>query len=285
MAHILGKALQQAVHGHVGAFLVGHVQHNAAVVHHQCAVAQSQRVVHVVGDHQAGDVVFGNNFFGQFQHLFSGAGVQRGGVLIQQQQLGRDQRRHQQGQRLALAARKQADRLFHTVLKAKTQGGKLLGKDFTVLFGDAGERRCVPRRAQVRQREVFLDRHMGRGAAQRVLEHAADVLGAAVVRHKGDVLPVQRNGAGVGDELARNGVEHRGFARAVGADDRSKVAILQVKVDLLQGQLFVDGAGVKGLADIFQFKHGGHLLSQRGSDGGGTPRGTGWRGPRWPAPR
>lgn len=34
VADVLGKALQQAVYRHVGALLVGYVQHDAAMVHH-----------------------------------------------------------------------------------------------------------------------------------------------------------------------------------------------------------------------------------------------------------
>ena len=269
----------------MGALLVGYVQHDAAMVHHQRAVAQGKGIVHVVGDHQAGDVVLRHDLFGQIQHLFRRGGVQSGGVFVQQQQLGGDQRRHQQGQCLALAAGEQADGLLHAVLQPKAQGGELLGKEVAILFGDAGEGRRVPGRPQIGQCEVFLNGHMGGRAAQRVLEHTADVLGAAVVRHKRDVLVIQRDGTSIRDELACNGVEHRGLACAVGADDGGKVAVFQIQVDLLQSQLFVDGAGVKGFADVFQFKHGGHLLSRLGSGGGGTPRGTGWWGRRWPAPR
>ena len=108
MADVLGKAVQQTVHGGVGALLAADVQHNMTVVHHQRAVAQGQRVVHVVGDHQAGQVVFGHDLFRQFQHLVRRGGIQGGGVLVQQQQFRRDQRGHQQGQCLALAAELQA---------------------------------------------------------------------------------------------------------------------------------------------------------------------------------
>ena len=87
MADVRCEAVQQAVHGGVGALLAADVQHNMTVVHHQRAVAQGQRVVHVVGDHQAGQVVFGHDFFGQLQHLVRRAGVQRRRVLVKQQQL------------------------------------------------------------------------------------------------------------------------------------------------------------------------------------------------------
>ena len=285
MADVLGKAVQQTVHGGVGALLAADVQHDVAMVHHQCTVAQSQRVVHIVGDHQAGQVVFGHDLFRQFQHLVRRGGVQGGGVLVQQQQFRRDQRGHQQGQCLALAAGQQAHRLLHPVLQAKAQLGEFFRKEVAVLLRDAGEGRRVPRCPQEGQRKIFLNGHMRGRAAQRVLEHPTDGLGALVVWQKGDIFARQRDGAGVGDELARNGVEQRGFARAVGADDGGKVTVVEVKVHAFQRDLLIDGAGVERFADVFQFKHGAHLLSRRWHGGGGKPPWPGWRAQRWPAPR
>ena len=270
MADVLCEAVQQAVHGGVGALLAADVQHNMTVIHHQRAVAQGQRVVHVVGDHQAGQVVFGHDFFCQLQHLVRRAGVQRRRVLVKQQQLRRDEGRHQQGQRLALAAGQQTHGLLHAVLKPQTQRGELFGKQLPVLFVDAGERRGVPRRAQEGQRQIFLNRHVRGRAAQRVLEHAANRLGALEVRQEGDVPAVQHDRAGVGDELARNGVEQRGLARAVGADNRRKVAVVQMQVHVFEGDLLIDSARIERFADVFQIKHVGHLPSGRWRGGGGN---------------
>ena len=86
----------------VGALLAGDVEHDFARVHHQRAVAKIQRLVHVVRDHQAGDVPLGHHAAGEIQHLVRRGGVEGGGVLVEQQQLGRDHRGHQHGQRLAL---------------------------------------------------------------------------------------------------------------------------------------------------------------------------------------
>ena len=55
------------------------------------------------------------------QHLGCGLGVQRGGVLVQQQQLGLLERGHQQGQRLTLAAGQQADLGSHALLQPQIQ--------------------------------------------------------------------------------------------------------------------------------------------------------------------
>ena len=203
-------------------------------------------------------MVFRHDFLRQRQHLVGGGGVQRGGVFVQEQQLGGDQRCHQKGQRLTLPARKQPDRLFHTILQPQPQRRKFFGKKLAVGAGNAGKCAGAVRRAQVGKRQIFLNGHMGRGAAQRVLEHTPHLLGTAVIRQKGDVLSVQRDMPGISDKFARNGIEQRGFARPVGADDGGKIARLQVQVDVIQRQLFVDGAGVKGFAYVLQLKHGGH---------------------------
>src|SRR5699024_5313432 len=138
-------------------------------------------------------------------HLFGGGRVKRGGVLVQQQQFGGDKRRHEQREGLALPARKQADRLLHAVLQPEAERGEALGKKGAVGFGDARKRRSLPRGAQKRQREIFLNGHVRGRALERVLEHAADELGAAVVGEEGDVLRGQRDRAGLRRGRGRNG--------------------------------------------------------------------------------
>ena len=285
VAHILGKTFQQFRHRHVRALFPAHVQHNAAVVHHQGAVAQGQGVVHIVGDHQAGDVVLRHDLLCQVQHLFGGGGVQSRGVFIQQQQFGGNEGCHQQRQRLALAAREQAHRLLHAIFQSQSQGGQLFGKQGPVRLGDAGEGRGMPGGPQERQGEVFLNGHVGRRPPERVLEHPPNDLGAAVVRHHRDVLAIQGDGTGIGDELPGDGIEQRGFARTVGAHDGGEIPFLQMEVHVLQRHLLVDGTGVEGLAHTLQIKHDGHLLSPPGHGGGGKPPGPAGQARQWPAPQ
>jgi len=59
-----------------------------ALVHHDQAVAVLDGILHVVGDHHGGQVVFLHNLGREGQHLERRLGVQSGGVLIQQQELG-----------------------------------------------------------------------------------------------------------------------------------------------------------------------------------------------------
>ena len=56
--------------------------------------------MHVVGDHQAGDLFFCHDALGQLQHLLRRGRVQGCGVLVQQQELGGNEGGHEQGQRL-----------------------------------------------------------------------------------------------------------------------------------------------------------------------------------------
>ena len=85
LARVFTELFEQVVHSHPAALLALDVEDDAARIHHQGAVAQLQCLVHVVGDHQAGDLLFRYNALGQFQHLFGGGGVQRGGVLVEQE--------------------------------------------------------------------------------------------------------------------------------------------------------------------------------------------------------
>ena len=49
-----GELLQQILHGHATALLSADVQHDAAGIHHQRAIAQLQCLMHIVRDHQIG---------------------------------------------------------------------------------------------------------------------------------------------------------------------------------------------------------------------------------------
>src|SRR3989344_4810883 len=78
------------------------------------------------------------------------------------------------------------------------------------------------------QLDVVEHRH---AAKQRnVLKAAAQAqLGALRCGHAGDVLPLKADGPLAGPVEARDGVEQRGFARTVGADDGGDGAGLHVK--------------------------------------------------------
>ena len=247
--------------------------------------------MHIVGDHQAGDLLFGHDALGEVQHLFGGGRVESGGVLVQKQELRGDEGGHQQGQCLTLTARQQAHRLLHPVFEAHIQQSQLLTEDLLILAGDAGEdgvggRPC----AKVGQRQILLDGHVGGRTLERVLEQVADDPAALIFRREGDVLAAQRDAALVGDEAAGDGIEEGGFARAVGADDGGEVSRFHGQADAVQGHFLVDGAGVEGLVQVTKFEHFHFTHAPSVPDGphcGASQRRSspGWRASRWPQPR
>ena len=104
----LAEQLQQLGNGQLLFLLTGHIDDDLAVVHHDETVAVGNGVLHVVGNHQRGQLILLHDALGSFQHLSSGFGVKGGGVLVQEQQLGLHKACHQQGQRLALSAGEQS---------------------------------------------------------------------------------------------------------------------------------------------------------------------------------
>ena len=206
-------------------------------------------------NHQAGDVPLGDDAFGQLQNLIRRDGIERGGVLVEQQELRRDHRGHQQCERLSLSTGEQADRGFHPVLQPHVQRAELFAEKLAVLSVDAAEQRMLVRRAQIRDGEVLLDGHMRRRALERILKQMADAAAALVVRKEGKIDAVERDKAAVHEKGAGNGVEQRGFARAVGADDRGKFPIGQRETQILNGFLLVDGSGVERFGNVADFKH------------------------------
>ena len=97
---------------------------------------------------------------------------------------------------------------------------------------DAGFQ-CAGQAPAGRQSQVFIDLHGSGSAHHRVLEHAANVLGTLVLRQAGHILPVNDDLAHIHRPDTGHGIQHRGLARAVAADDSDKVAVLQRQVEAL----------------------------------------------------
>ena len=222
---------------------------------------------------------------GELQHLFRRGGIQGGGVLVQQQQLGGDQGGHQQGEGLPLSAGQQPHRLAHPVLQPHAQQLQPLGEELLVLSADAAQGGGALRRAEVGQSQVLLDGEGGGGAPEGVLEQPPDDPAAPVVGHESHVPAPQGDGAGVHGEAARHGVEQGGFPRPVGANDGGEVAGGQMEGEAVQGRLFVDGAGIEGLGDVVHPQHISVPPSgPRPASAFAGPRPlSGW-GRRWPGP-
>ena len=73
-----------------------------------------------------------------------------------------------------------------------------------------------------------------------------------MLRLQGDVLAVQKNSAGVGDEAAGNCVEQRGFSGAVCADDGYKIPVMHRKGEIVEGQLGIRRSGIKGFEKMLK---------------------------------
>ena len=193
-----------------------------------------------------------------FQHLGSGLGVQGRGVFVQKQELWLLQRGHEQRQRLSLAAGKQTHLGGQPVLESQAQNLQ----QFTVLIAlggcDSGTQRAALA-APERQSQIFLDLHGSGGAHHGVLKYASNELGSLMLRQTGDVYPVDGNGARTHQPGARDGIEQRGFARAVSADHADEVSVSQGEGNAVQRGFLVDGTGIKGLAQVDDFKHGSRL--------------------------
>ena len=84
----LFELLQQIGNGERFLLFAGNVVDNVALVHHDEAVTQADGIVHVVRDHQRGEVVLGDDLFGEIEDLGCGFGIKCCGVLVKQQQLG-----------------------------------------------------------------------------------------------------------------------------------------------------------------------------------------------------
>ena len=108
---------------------------------------------------------------------------------------------------------------------------------------------------KIGHREVLLDRHVRGRAHQRILEEASDIAAADMLRNEGDVLSVELDVAGVRVEAPGDGIEQRRLAGAVRTDDGGEIPILEGEAEIRDGTLFIDGACIEGLKDMFDFQH------------------------------
>ena len=252
-----------------------------ALIHHDQAVAIGNGVAHIVGDHHGGQAVLLHNALRGLQDLGGGLGVQGGGVLIQQQQLRLLQGGHQQRQSLALAAGQQAHLGGHPVFQSQVQDFQLLDIALPVRLGNARVQGAALA-PTVCQSQIFLDLHGGSRAHHRVLEHPAQVGRPLEFRQTGDVPAVENDGARIHLDGARHGVQHGGFARAVAADDGDEIPVVQGQVQAVQSRFGIHRAGIKGLADVFDLKHSGHLPSLSSHGYCSSNREWTGTGPQWP---
>ena len=214
----------------------------------------ADRVFHVVGDHDGGQVIFVHQLVGQCQHLCGGGGIECGGVLVKQKQFRVFHGCHEQCHCLALTAREKPHFGSQAVFKPQIELREQFAVALTVTFFDCPNG-FAAFAAAVRDRKVFLDPHIGGSPHHGILEYASDVLCTFIFRELGDVHIVDEHLPLVEREDARHSVEHGGFSCAVTADDGHEIAVVQRQVEVLQRDLFIDRAGVKYFGNVFQFKH------------------------------
>ena len=246
--------MQQVVYRQALFLLAADIQNDLAGIHHNQPVAVGDGVLHIVGDHQRGQLSLLNKAVGKLQHLGSGFGVQGGGVLIQQQHLRLFHDGHQQGKRLPLPAGKQPDLGGKPILQPQIQLREKPAEGLTVGGGD-GPLESPAFAAAGGQRHIFFDPHIGGGAHHRVLKNTAEKPCPLFLRKMGNILPVDGNAALIHREGPGDGIQQGGFARPVAADDGDEIAVIQGEGKPVQRNFLVDGPGVKDLADIFQLQH------------------------------
>ena len=233
-----------------------------ALVHHDEAVAQTDGVVHVVRDHQRGEVVLGDDLFGEIEDLGCGFGVKCCGVLVKQQQLGLCEGGHQQGEGLTLSARKQTDLSFHARIETQVELLEECRELSFFFFGDTPGKTAM-QAAALGKCQVFDNLHVGGGATHRVLEHAAKILGALGFGHARNVFTVELDYARIERVHTGDHIEQRGLAGAVATDHGNEVAVVKDKVNTGKGTLLGDSALVERLFDVGELKHPDHLPSSR----------------------
>ena len=89
--------------------------------------------------------------------------------------------------------------------------------------------KCLFGTYQKDEGKIFLNAHVRRGAAQRVLKQPPDDAAAVMLACKGNVLAIQQNTALVHIKAACDGVEKRGLARAVRADNGDEIALVEME--------------------------------------------------------
>ena len=223
-------------------------------MHHDETVPETERIPHVVCNHQGRKLLFSNDFFRNLQHLGRSFRIKCGGVLVKEQKLRPDKRRHEERERLALAAREKADVRRHAVFKTEAEAAQERSEVFASRLLLAPAKREPPP-AAVGDGEVLLDHHAGGRSAHWILEDASDEGGALVLGHARNIHAVDCDRPFVDREDAGNGVEKRRLPGAVRADHRAEVARLERKADAAERLLFVGRARKEGLVYVFDAKH------------------------------
>lgn len=146
--------------------------------------------------HQRGQLLLFDQLPRQAQDLPPGAWIERGGMFVKKKELWLPDRRHEERQRLTLAAGKLADFRLRPVLEPKIELPEL--RKEKLLFAPANPPVQRPAlSAADRNRQVLFDRHVRGGPHHRVLKNAPDPLRPLKFREIGNIDAVDRDRPGV----------------------------------------------------------------------------------------
>ncbi|CAM2156867.1 hypothetical protein PT2222_30177 [Paraburkholderia tropica] len=252
---ILLEHAQQVGHVEAAALLAGHVEHHLALMQHHGALTVIERLAHAVRDHHRREFRFFDDARREFEHERGGLRIERGRVLVEQQNARWLQRRHQQTHGLALAAREQPDAVGQTIFQAQIQQPQLVAKQLAILLFQR-RTEAAPLAARHRERHVLLDRERLAGARHRVLKHACDQMRAVPGLLLRDVLAVDRDRAFVDHLVAADRIEEGRFARAVRADHSHELAGRNLEREPAQRARLDRRAGIESESKVLCAEHG-----------------------------
>src|SRR5579872_6343005 len=115
------EPFQQLVGAHAQLGSAAPIVDDAAAMHHDHPVAQGGGLLHGMGHHQRGQPALGDEAVAERRHLVGAFGIERGGVLVEQQQARTPPSRHQQGERLPLSSGKAADGVIEPVFESHVE--------------------------------------------------------------------------------------------------------------------------------------------------------------------
>ena len=84
----MGKFIDEVLGLEILFFLARAFINNLAAIHHDETVAITNCIFHVVCDHQRGDFGFRDDFFRQLHDFLGRRGIQRGGMFVEQKDIG-----------------------------------------------------------------------------------------------------------------------------------------------------------------------------------------------------
>ena len=175
-------------------------------------------------------------------------------MFVQKEQLGFLQCGHQQGDCLTLTAGEQTNLCGKPVFQSQIQNFQKLFVLFPFLCGNAGTQTSALASTGGKGK-VFFDLHIGRCAGHGVLKYPSQIFGTLMLPQVGDIHTVDDNTAAIHRINTGNHIQHSGFTCTVTANDRDKIALVQVEINAVQGSFFIHRTGVEGFFYINNIKH------------------------------